>query len=787
MSMGSNDKKRLFLLGGNDLEMQTIRKILLAKNEEFLPKNEEYIPWGVTVDKYADVFNNPQYIDYDIYGIELTIPPDWEKPENFYKIDHHGEKEILPSSLEQVAEKIGYELERKELFIAANDKNYIPGMIEAGATMEEVWEIRKEDRKFQGVTDADEENAEESIKQKKHDADVQIIKSSTSKFSPITDRLFPYSKLLIYTDEEIMYYGEGKDTLVSEFQDEINKKSVFHGGGKNGFIGFTHEFLETNKLNESINKIISIVKGAAYSKHLFLFPFTWTIDNIDNKEQNLFSEKTDLSEMYSIFNDDDNWSNMNDSPKEPDEIVKQYNIKAYFYEFARSAIFNKKIDENKKLKFIQKECDILTYNYKLQKDAENTYTIYILPENDIEPKEYRLDIQKISVSFYSSGIGIFSISLLNYDHPSFQEILTINDYGRRVYPQFLDTQTYTIGTKNSFLADSISIKYTPENGTTPCEIKEVFEDYIPNGKPIEIKLPSFIKEFLPGSTSDKEAKVRYTPNSIIDDRMFTVCLYLNDELAHTFSKQNQLRIEKQFEYNYENNSDWYRYIFLDTSEPTCKNKKMMNELLQQATYARWVEQNGLLYGITRYSFMGLTTENWFSRNILWNHFETMYYEMVKLCLAQKASILRYNNEITDIITFPDKDSDKVKKAERISDLSGKYFRFSNKLFFTEVTAQDQGIELYTKIQSQLGIPNEIKQLNRRIDEMFQYVNMLADKLENKKLKNISIWGAALLIPSLILAWAQVMCEEKSWCICNDGWLLGGICVGVGVGVYFLMK
>ncbi|MFW5803705.1 MAG: hypothetical protein ACOCWG_00575, partial [bacterium] len=361
------------------------------------------------------------------------------------------------------------------------------------------------------------------------------------------------------------------------------------------------------------------------------------------------------------------------------------------------------------------------------------------------------------------------------------DILTINDYGRRVYPQFLDTQTYTFGTKNAFLADCITLAY---NGK---EVKEVFNAYTtPNVKSISIQLPSFIKKLLPG-TESPESNIVYTPNSIIDDRMHTICLYVNNSLSNEFSKQNPINIHKKYEYNYENNPDWYRYIFIDNTDVTCKNKKMLKELIQQATYARWIEKEGLLYGITRYSFMGITTENWFSQNILWHHFETMYYEMVKLSLAQKASILRFNNEITEIITFPDKDNEQKEKAEQISILSGKYFRFSNKLFFTEVTAQDQGIELYNIIQNQLGIPNEIRQLNRRVDEMFQYVNMLADKLENKKLKNISIWGAALLIPSLILAWAQVMCEEKSWCICNSSWLLGAICVGVGGGVYLLVK
>jgi hypothetical protein len=71
-------------------------------------------------------------------------------------VDHHGypslgiERENVKSSIEQVAELIGYKLSRFELGIAINDQEYIYGLIEKGYSEEEIKEIRGLDLKMQG-------------------------------------------------------------------------------------------------------------------------------------------------------------------------------------------------------------------------------------------------------------------------------------------------------------------------------------------------------------------------------------------------------------------------------------------------------------------------------------------------------------------------------------------------------------------------------------------------------------------------------------------------------------
>ncbi|MDR1403248.1 MAG: hypothetical protein LBJ60_06065 [Tannerellaceae bacterium] len=244
--------KRIFLLGGYDLEMITIRD-LLQKYEETYFDNK--LCWdNALLSSYKDVLD--QYgnkTDTVIYGIELQPSSSVTMYANYRLIDHHNEYMRKPSALIQVAEILNHPLTRYEQLIAANDSSYISGMIKLGATHEEVKAIRRKDRINQGVTEEDEELAEQALKDKIEQIDdLIIIQSKTARFSAITDRLYPYRKLLIYTDKEWVYYGEDTDRIIRLFQD----KTLFYGGGFAGFVGVPQNKYSQEEIEQMKNQII---------------------------------------------------------------------------------------------------------------------------------------------------------------------------------------------------------------------------------------------------------------------------------------------------------------------------------------------------------------------------------------------------------------------------------------------------------------------------------------------------------------------------------------------------
>ena len=62
--------------------------------------------------------------------------------------------------------------------------------------------------------------------------------------------------------------------------------------------------------------------------------------------------------------------------------------------------------------------------------------------------------------------------------------------------------------------------------------------------------------------------------------------------------------------------------------------------------------------------------------------------------------------------------------------------FLNKLYFKEVTAQDQGIELYNQAMKVMDIEKYMNDLNHEITQLHTYVTMQKEKERNNKLEVI---------------------------------------------------
>lgn len=245
----------LFLLGGKDLEMVEIKKILKDKD---LPFFDNHLSWGAKLSDYQKEIEGLDE-DYTLVGIELL--KDIELNFSYIEIDHHNCNSDKPSAIEQLADLLDFKLTRYQKLIAENDKGHIKAMEKFGANEEEIEEIRRQDRKAQGVSKEDEKLAKESIinnlEKKKG---VIIVKSKTDKFSPICDRLYPADKIIIYNENELNYYGMKAEELGKKFQKEYGEKKVYFSGGEDGYFGFSAGVLKLDEMEKVIKEIINHVK-----------------------------------------------------------------------------------------------------------------------------------------------------------------------------------------------------------------------------------------------------------------------------------------------------------------------------------------------------------------------------------------------------------------------------------------------------------------------------------------------------------------------------------------------
>lgn len=492
------------------------------------------------------------------------------------------------------------------------------------------------------------------------------------------------------------------------------------------------------------------------SSHIFVFSFNWDYVNNEDCLNTCIDERLNVDKFIESLRD--GWEEEERKIKNDED----YNIYAYFYGNVREAIYGKKsnvkINKYKSItiknvkycwgKLINKKVSnriVTCLNYK-NINENSIYEIYIKNRDDMGKEPYKLKIRSIKLKIYDIGVATLSYFLDNYEYKTREDLLIINDYGRRIYPQYIPLEK----ARYNFLAQKVSLKFGNET---------IEEDFNYDAKKYPTKVSKIITELLGekfGST-EKELKDYYSNEKknilirpVIDDRMFVICWYSDD--------LNSRILTKYKDQEYLKNDFWYQYLFIDNEGSTCQDERMKKDLLLKSTYTRW-KDCGTLFGISRYSFVLLCDESTFSVNVLYNHINNIYYEMIILALVQRASILRFSDEISKITQL-----DKEEALEKIKKLQKHYLQFVNKLSFGEVTAQEQGIELYDKLIEMMRIERDIQRLDKEIGEVNRYAAFISSEKINSLLNIVTFIGIGISIMTLIATvfGLEDKVESKKW-------------------------
>jgi len=735
--MKIDKEKAIFLLGGNDLEMWEIKKVLNDAGFHFFDKAHSWD--NATLDVYKEEIED--HTDKHFYAVELNIDEEKDTLYKQYKdritiIDHHGKYNDRKASLLQVLELLGKEPTRKQELIAANDARYIDGMKCIGATEEEIKDIRQRDRDAQGITKEDETAAKNDVRSKKEEKGITVVCATTPHFSAISDELYfqlkPYnpSRYIIYNDEKIVFYGFDNSKLKKLFVDYgLHQDDYYYGGGKFGYAGVVQNKLGKEQIKKLKKDVISDQKSELYSSHIFMFPFRfdWVEEEIKNGDVYGFYDEKPISERLKLEALEEklkaaNWHYEQFDIPSQEEMHLAYNEFGYFYDYARDAIYNHHTSYNPQA--------ISSFFRKKDKEGNalfegEPYKINIL-NADGGTTTYTLNIEGVSLRIFRTGIAILSIELNNHNHKEFDDILKINDYGRRIYPQFIGKDK-ECSTKKAFLPNFIQIG---------SNIVEDFTDF--SYKDVEIG--QHIMQLLGMELfSDKkeECTGKFYIQPSLDDRMFVLSWYGNNEKIAELTSC----------YAYKESDDWYRYVFVDGgSDATVQNNVMKQKLLEEATYDRWTTMPyyATLYGITRYSFVCLGTHSQYNIDVLpLPHMKTVYFQMAIIFLAIRTSILRFSDEVAAIATN--------KTVDRLQALYEEYLTFYNRLYFKELTHQDQGIELYDIALKQMKISEHIDKLDGKFTKLFNYANLKQNNKESEAMNSLSLVISALGVTGLFVS------------------------------------
>lgn len=728
---------------------------LLAETEEklhlvfiFLPVNEACLPSLLKLKEKGIVYTLLDYFVCDASQSAQVIIP------------HPGQ-----SILETLAKWLGEALDEGGKKVARYLAGGSHALVRAGGAIQEAFDLAKKDLEGMGITiERKFENRKGFLSDPENTTwGKSFFTSGSTAFLPLGGSEMakaskylvhwqwlqqPESHLLLYDKNLIYYCGPLWQQLLFRYQEEISKAILSYRGGYHGFLRFSFSKQESaeQRLEElaafcdphtHLRKILA-EDAPIYSVHLFSFPFKlkgFPIDPAKQGNPKARSIWSDLLDQLAV-----EWK------LEPYQIDRPvyYNEYAYFYDFARDTLFD--IDAPGE--------DIAYRTYRTEDPSLANYVIDLEYQN--EPRQFSLRMESLSLQLHKTGVGILTFHLLNEkkEQSSPEAIQLINQFGRRIFPPFytLPSQPDTLFGNN--LDFETALKGDPGSG----EIKgvqqlllakniRVFGHVISFGPPrsegSNLVLPDFFSRIL---WKEKDpAKAPYQIKPILDDRMFVLCWYGNDVLADHLSRRQGAGRE-----NFLNFSWWYEYIYLDNpGELSCPDKRMQEQLLLESTNTRW-SPFGTLYGVTRYSFVVLSSA-WpslrrYRSEYLPAHLRTMYFKMVNLCLMQHASLLAFSELIKE----------HAGNSPAIKQIFKQYSLFVNRHYFRQVTAQDQGIELYRMLQQQLRIPEEIVELERELKSHHDILVLEESEIsnqENERLnKLLALLSTILAIPGLLLGY-----------------------------------
>lgn len=503
------------------------------------------------------------------------------------------------------------------------------------------------------------------------------------------------------------------------------------------------------------------MEAETYSRHIFIFPFQW--DYIEKRGYASYNERTDIKKFDKLF------SAVSPLKRQYFEIgasEERYNEYTYFHPFARRALFGTK--ENPSV-----------YYYELS-DTQGTYNISV--KIDGVSTTYSLQLEKIAVSVFDTGVGTVAYFLRNDRYTSSEDILRINDSGRRIYPQFMEKGN-RLKSKDSFLADRIY------GGLGVMDFDDDFSQFEEDISHTNIFLPpdhirqvfgynkmdrtedDGCQKFVFHQESERKDIIRISP--VMDDRMFFITYYHSPDYAQKlkskpkiFGKNRECGIYEEGHFG----NLWFRYLFGDGRGKSVANASVQKEDIKRTTYARW-SGSGTLFGLTKDSLVGIS--DWY---LIGDHITTMYYQMATLSLVQRSTILRFSNEIASITQLILDKKTKRKTEKQVKELYGNYIRFLNETYFREVTPQIQGIEMYDMLQNNMNIRKDAKALDEEMGELFNYTTLEEQGVLNKT--------ANLYLPiTLLVGFLGINTFVEKGCItrffnigdpCTSTWgLLGG--------------
>ncbi|MDR2930946.1 MAG: hypothetical protein LBV06_08610 [Propionibacteriaceae bacterium] len=479
-------------------------------------------------------------------------------------------------------------------------------------------------------------------------------------------------------------------------------------------------------------------------------------------------------------------------PTPLDELFDTYNTFQFFTEAARDLAFGRKPQGDPQL----------VRHFDLRPNGEPLRDChYVIDwteqasrvEPDRPPRHHRydLDLVRIRLITYNTFVSILVLETeyRSPDHHEVDDILRINEYGRRIcYPYLHHDLVRTLADDcphgHPRVADSIAI-----SGLTPPDVPVRADFVFQSGteswteqlefqyvmEPLKLILTRWTDGYeatssVPQAVNDTSGKTGFVVQPVMDSRMFTCCLYRDEAFAQAATAQGEdglYAVTSPRASDDEVANAFYCFAFVDTGRPTCQNRRLRSERLKASVYDRWGDDQ-VLHAVTDRSFVALINESNPALDFaVVRAFRTMYLEMVIFALAQKASIMQMSHRAADLADRFDKVGVAGwTESSLIAILERKNALMQNQVILSEVTTMVQGREIFDIMRAQLGLTRCNTELIAQLEYLYrmdaaraQARQRVRDSRTSWSLNALALGLGLLAIPSTLMSWVTT---DNQW-------------------------
>lgn len=726
----------------NDLGSRAIVKIARDKGIDVRVSPQ---PWGARLGRESEA----TFADLKAWVVVVEMPdPDREEAlrqagHKVVVLDHHAYGELdrrqPHSSLEQLCDLVGHEMDDRLWRIALNDREFIPGLARLGIPYDQMEELRREEREILGITEKDFADALAHVRghRRRFGGELDLIvapyrlrhamaeaaqwpEEAEYKQAVDTRQPLPLPNCLILYEEEhadahrlrqVEYVGsaihrDDLDTVRKEFAADF---TLWSGGSANHLFWGAEPRHAGANVDGLIDTLLSFLlideRPLAHFETTFLFPFAF-----DGDPPNPAVAERALT----------------------DDDTAEY---LYFHPHLRQVLY-RDATPGQDVEAPQR------WSICLDRGSRLSLTTG-WGKGD---REIGLEIRDLSLyRFANPGIHILTVSarfaadrdLWGEGGPFWRSLLTAraadSTADHRAPFTLADGLRFNLLGRclyRSFIAQPdegkiAEVRWDPPNGGAAVAFDGRGQRFDLSQARQPAKRLSKVVRAMVAAFFNSESLPPF--DALLDDRMF---------VHSCFALPGPQPRHKGGEARYE--AAYSRGLYVDVDGWSslggfCYDPKFIRQQMKGCTYRRWYALSGNLYGFTRYSAVYMGFGTYFQDEIV-HHVATLYLRLTLTALFYRAALLEYARKVaktTECLTTGNSRAGHERERKTFAELRRKWIQFTNQLWFPELTNQDQGIEIFDLQTKALRLQEEYDTVKEELERADDYVEMEGDRQLNR--------------------------------------------------------